>query len=216
MRCCCAATPRVTLSGLSGRALPKPRRQAVPGVRRELRPPSRVSRPPRSASPTCSRSSRRSCPSPAPSMRRFQADGPLHSLGGSGWVQLRWRHPLRRTGLAHPRPGHDRQRLVNLLPSPSTRPAGSIAATGSYDLNSTPLPGRRQGRRPRRLQNRLAPPDRTGRPPASSASLCAAPEPSTIRNSQATPRSPAWPSAGSPSAASSLLRTPPTTPSPTT
>ena len=148
---------------------------------------------------------------------QLQADGPIHALGGSGWVRTRWRQRLRRAGYAHPGPGNNCQRRAQAgLDHRQPKPAGNALGHRQLRPQFPPLPAGRQGRGHRRRQNRAGCAGRGGLPPAGWDSPSTAQAPSTTRNLKPTPRSAAWPWAGNRSAAWSLWPTPPTTPSPTT
>jgi translocation and assembly module TamB len=66
----------------------------------------------------------------------IQADGPLHTLGGSGWVQLDggavYGEPFKRVRAQ----GAIVNNVVNFTKVTATLPAGSASATGSFDLKS--------------------------------------------------------------------------------
>ncbi len=67
---------------------------------------------------------------------QIQTDGPLHSLGGSGWVQLDdgslYGEPVTRVRAQ----GSMANDLITLTSITLAEPAGNASATGSYDLNS--------------------------------------------------------------------------------
>jgi translocation and assembly module TamB len=66
----------------------------------------------------------------------LEADGPLHSLGGSGWVELNggslYGEPMTRMRAQ----GALANSVINLTSVTLTQPAGNLTATGSFDLNS--------------------------------------------------------------------------------
>ena len=82
--CCGAARPRSMSTERSMLRLPERQR------RRSTQTPSctRTCRPTRSASTMCWLLLGKLCPPPAQLDAQIQADGPLHVLGGSGWVEL--------------------------------------------------------------------------------------------------------------------------------
>jgi translocation and assembly module TamB len=67
---------------------------------------------------------------------QLQADGPLHALGGSGWVELNkgsiYGEPLTRVRAQ----GSIANQVITLSPITLSEAAGRVAATGSFDLRS--------------------------------------------------------------------------------
>jgi translocation and assembly module TamB len=67
---------------------------------------------------------------------QLQADGPIHSLAGSGWVELDkgsvYGEPVARIRAQ----GNIANQIINLTSLTVSQGAGNIAATGSYDLSS--------------------------------------------------------------------------------
>jgi translocation and assembly module TamB len=67
---------------------------------------------------------------------QLQADGPIHALGGSGWVELDagsvYGEPVARLRAQ----GTMTNDLIKLASVTASAPAGSVSATGSYDLKA--------------------------------------------------------------------------------
>ncbi len=75
----------------------------------------------------------------------LQADGPIHSLGGSGWVQLQdgsiYGEPVTRLRAQ----GTMANDVINLASVTLNHPSGIVSASGSYDIKSRRFQGDAKG-----------------------------------------------------------------------
>jgi translocation and assembly module TamB len=67
---------------------------------------------------------------------QLQADGPIHALGGSGWIELDGSKFYGESVTRLRAQGTMANSVIKLASINASAPAGSVSATGSYDLNA--------------------------------------------------------------------------------